>query len=247
MRLRQPHAASDPPNVITKDWSQAQYMILAVQSQAMSTRATNDDSLPTPPSEPTALFHPHTAMTTSNPAPLTTNKYIWVVIGPAGCGKTSVAECLKNNFNMPYLEGDAYHTPENVAKMASGHPLTDADRWDWLIVLREEALKTLQTNHGVVLTCSALKRKYRDVIRVAAYHNPEVRINFIYLNASEAILMDRVKARRGHFMKDSMVHSQFQSLEAPLADETDILSVDANGASSEVQKLAIAVVEKAMK
>lgn len=130
--------------------------------------------------------------------------------------------------------------------MASGHPLTDADRWDWLIVLREEALKTLKTNRGVVLTCSALKRKYRDVIRVAAYHNPDLRINFIYLNASEAILMDRVKARSGHYMKDSMVHSQFQSLEAPLADESDILSVDASGTSSEVQKLTIAVVEKAM-
>lgn len=130
--------------------------------------------------------------------------------------------------------------------MASGHPLTDSDRWDWLIVLREEALKTLQKNHGVVLTCSALKRKYRDVIRVAAYHNPELRINFIYLNASEAILMDRVKGRQGHYMKGNMVHSQFQSLEAPVADESDILSVDASGTSSEVQNLAIRVVERAM-
>lgn len=130
--------------------------------------------------------------------------------------------------------------------MKSGHPLTDEDRWDWLITLREESLRSLQTNRGVILTCSALKRKYRDVIRIAAYHNPDVRINFIYLNASEAVLTDRVKARQHHYMKGNMVHSQFQSLEAPMADESDILSVDANGTSNEVQQLAISMVEKAM-
>lgn len=130
--------------------------------------------------------------------------------------------------------------------MADGHPLTDSDRWDWLILLREEALKTLHTSNGVIVTCSALKRKYRDVIRIAAYQHANVAVNFIFLNATEAALMDRVRARRNHYMKDYMVHSQFESLETPQADEIDILSVDASGTSKHVQDLALAVVDKVM-
>lgn len=131
--------------------------------------------------------------------------------------------------------------------MAEGTPLTDADRWDWLIVLREKALKTLADApelNGVIVTCSALKRKYRDVLRIASYHNPSILVHFVFLNASEALLMDRVRARQNHYMKDYMVRSQFQSLEAPQQDETDVLSVEADGTSVEVQKLALAVVNK---
>jgi len=141
-----------------------------------------------------------------------------------------------------------FHTPENVKKMAEGHPLTDADRWDWLILLREQSLQTLasSSSSGVIVTCSALKRKYRDVLRIATYHNPSVLVHFVFLNASEALLMDRVRGRQNHYMKDYMVHSQFQSLEAPQGDETDVLSVEAAGTSLEVQKLALAVVNKVM-
>jgi gluconokinase len=132
--------------------------------------------------------------------------------------------------------------------MADGIPLTDADRWDWLVLLREQALSTLSktSSTGVIVTCSALKRKYRDVLRVATYHHPEVFVHFIFLQASEALLMDRVRARKGHYMKDYMVHSQFESLEAPQRDETDVLAVDASGSSKEVQTLALKVVEKVM-
>ena len=132
--------------------------------------------------------------------------------------------------------------------MANGHPLNDADRWDWLIVLREQALTTLKTSNskGVIVTCSALKRKYRDVIRIATYHDPTIRVNFVFLNASEAALMDRVRARKNHYMKDYMVKSQFESLETPQADEVDVLSVDASGTSVEVQQLAVGVVNKVL-
>lgn len=130
--------------------------------------------------------------------------------------------------------------------MATGQPLTDADRWDWLILLREEALKALQTAYGVIVTCSALKRKYRDVMRVAAYHHPDVRVHFVFLKASESVLMDRVRARQNHYMKDYMVRSQFESLEAPTGEEGDVLSVDAGGSSGEVQRLALEVVDKVM-
>ena len=132
--------------------------------------------------------------------------------------------------------------------MANGQPLTDTDRWDWLILLREEALRSLRSSNagGVVVTCSALKRKYRDVIRIASYHHPNVKVHFVFLSASEALLMDRVRARQNHYMKDYMVHSQFESLEMPQTDEIDVLSVDASGMPKEVQQLALAVVKKVM-
>ncbi|KAK6395282.1 hypothetical protein LTR65_000752 [Meristemomyces frigidus] len=187
-------------------------------------------------------------MVASTPALVPQHKHIWVITGPAGCGKTSVAEYLHLAFALPYLEGDTFHTPQNVKKMAEGHPLTDADRWDWLILLREQSLQTLHESgtSGVIVTCSALKRKYRDVIRIATYHNPAILVHFVFLNATESLLMDRVRGRQNHYMKDYMVHSQFESLEAPQKDETDVLSVEASGTSVEVQRLALAVVRKTM-
>lgn len=144
--------------------------------------------------------------------------------------------------------------------MAQGQPLTDADRWDWLVTLREESVKTLRASSssssaaaaaaaaadGVIVTCSALKRKYRDVIRIAAYHHPEIRVHFVFLKATEALLMERVRARQNHYMKDYMVHSQFESLETPTQDETDVLAVDASGTSTQVQELALRIVKQEM-
>ncbi|WPG99647.1 Hypothetical protein R9X50_00246600 [Acrodontium crateriforme] len=211
-------------------------------------------SPPTPPSEPSvnASDMPSNSAKLSSVAVTPARqpaRHIWVITGPAGCGKTSVAESLQNVFSLPYLEGDTFHTPENVEKMANGHPLTDADRWDWLIVLREQALNALVSNpssSGVIVTCSALKRKYRDVMRIASYYHPNVQVHFIFLNATEALLIDRVRARKGHYMKDSMVRSQFQSLETPQSDEVDIISVDASGTSTEVQNLSVDIVRKMM-
>lgn len=119
--------------------------------------------------------------------------------------------------------------------MANGIPLTDADRWDWLTLLREESLRQLATGaEGVVLTCSALKRKYRDVIRVAPYYSHDVLLHFIYLHAPEAVLMERVGQRQGHYMGANMVRSQFEILEPPTAEETDVISVDVSVPVTEV-------------
>ncbi|EMR72334.1 putative thermoresistant gluconokinase protein [Eutypa lata UCREL1] len=153
--------------------------------------------------------------------------HIWLVTGPAGCGKTTVAEHLATKLNLPYLEGDDFHPEANIKKMANGVPLTDSDRWDWLTLLREESLRQLSAGAaGVVLTCSALKRKYRDVIRVAPYYSHDVLLHFIYLHAPEAVLLDRVGKRQGHYMGANMVHSQFSILEPPTAEETDVISID---------------------
>ena len=133
-----------------------------------------------------------------------------------------------------------YHTAANIEKMGSGIPLTDADRWDWLTALRDESMKRITSGaDGVVLTCSALKRKYRDVIRVAAYYDPRLLIHFIYLDASEEVLLDRVTRRKGHYMGANMVHSQFDILERPSTDERDVVSIDVSRTIEEVKHDAL--------
>lgn len=124
--------------------------------------------------------------------------------------------------------------------MEAGTPLNDEDRWDWLVTLREAAVAALDASStnstapmqkGVVVTCSALKQKYRDVIRVAAYNDHRVHVHFIYLHASEAVLTERVRSRKGHFMAATMVQSQFAALEEPntLECNKDVISIDCSG------------------
>lgn len=161
----------------------------------------------------------------SPPAPR--DHHIWLVTGPAGCGKSTVAKYLATVLHLPYIEGDEFHPQANIEKMSAGIPLTDADRWDWLTALREASLNELDNgNPGVVLTCSALKRKYRDVIRVAPYFSPNLYLHFIYLDASEELLLQRVMARQNHYMGANMVHSQFDILEPPTKDEIDVITID---------------------
>ena len=119
--------------------------------------------------------------------------------------------------------------------MSAGIPLADADRWDWLTALREESIRQIMVgNNGVVLTCSALKRKYRDVIRVAPYFNSRVQLHFIYLSATEELVLQRVTARQNHYMGADMVRSQFDALEPPMADEVDVISVDVSCSMEDV-------------
>ncbi len=137
--------------------------------------------------------------------------------------------------------------------MAQNKPLTDADRWDWLVLLRQVAVTRLSSPHdpaalnGVVVTCSALKRKYRDVIRIASYNDHDVLVHFIYLRvADEKTLLERVGARQGHYMKSSMVHSQMEMLEEPDKEEQmmDVLQVDCGGTTkAEVQRMALRLVK----
>lgn len=146
-----------------------------------------------------------------------------------------------------------YHPQANIDKMATGTPLNDMDRWDWLILLRDEALTKLQNGaKGVVVTCSALKKKYRDVIRTARLYDedPNASVRFVYLRADKETLLARVRARQGHYMKDAMVESQFAALEEP--DETeckqlkDVEIVDVKGSLQEVMELASTAVDKVL-
>ncbi|KAG5997449.1 hypothetical protein E4U43_002631 [Claviceps pusilla] len=167
--------------------------------------------------------------------------HLWLVTGPAGCGKTTVAEYLANTLNIPYVEGDAYHPQANIDKMSAGIPLDDSDRWDWLTELRRQSNSRIRHGaDGVVVTCSALKLKYRDVIRVAAYYDPSILIHFIFLHASQELLLKRVAERKGHYMGANMVKSQFEILERPGEDEKDVITLDASRSIDEVKENVLA-------
>ncbi len=118
-----------------------------------------------------------------------------------------------------FVDADSLHPPANVAKMAAGHPLTDDDRWPWLARVRQE----LRGANDIVIACSALTRRYRDLLR----HAGDVRFVFLALDAATA--RDRALQRTGHFMGADMVASQFSTLEPPEADETDIVAIDGAG------------------
>lgn len=180
--------------------------------------------------------------------PKTEHHHLWLVTGPAGCGKSTVAQFIAKAMDLPYIEGDEFHPQANVDKMSKGIPLNDADRWDWLTRLRDESLQRLSSgSQGVVLTCSALKRKYRDVIRVAPYYDHDVRVHFIYLHAPEEVLVRRVQARQGHFMGANMVHSQCSILQPPGKEETDVISVDVSRSLEQVEEEALSKIRDAVK
>ena len=125
--------------------------------------------------------------------------------------------------------------------MSAGVPLNDGDRWDWLTVLRQESNARINNGaKGVVVACSALKRKYRDVIRVAAYYDRSILVHFIFLHAPAELLLQRVAARQNHYMGANMVRSQFNDLERPLEDEVDVITIDATRDVDEVKQAALA-------
>ena len=142
------------------------------------------------------------------------NRNLYVVMGITGSGKSTVGARLAQTLELDFVEGDDYHPPENVRRMAAGIPLTDDDRADWLRALAARLSEANESGAGVVVTCSALKRSYRDLLRATA---PDVQ--FVYLKGSRALIAERVAGRRGHFMPASLLDSQLATLEAPESDE----------------------------
>lgn len=130
--------------------------------------------------------------------------------------------------------------------MGSGIPLTDGDRWDWLITLRNTATIQLQEASAVVITCSSLRRRYRDVFRVASYDYPSMQLCFIYLKVGVEDLRARIKSRVGHYMKEDMMRSQLECLEEPGEDEFDVVRVDVQGDQAAVCEGALARVQESL-
>lgn len=138
-----------------------------------------------------------------------------VLMGVSGCGKSRIGSELAARLGWPMVEGDALHPESNVAKMAAGTPLTDGDRRPWLEAVRDRLDAEAATGPGVVVSCSSLKRAYRDLLRTAS-----ARVVFIELDVARSELARRVSGRRGHFMPVSLLNSQLATLE-PLALDED--------------------------
>jgi gluconokinase len=148
-----------------------------------------------------------------------------VLMGVSGSGKTTVGKRLAKALGAEFAEGDAYHPPANVEKMRSGVPLDDADRQPWLERLGAEIGGWLERGQDVVLASSALKQRYRDLLKAG---RPDVR--FVYLRGSEPLIRDRLKRRRGHYMPPSLLKSQFAALEEP----EDAIAVDIDRKPEEI-------------
>ena len=151
-------------------------------------------------------------------------------MGVAGCGKSAVGRRVAAQLGLPLIEGDDFHPPRNIHKMEQGVPLTDVDRADWLQAL---GARLAQHPAGAVLTCSALKRTYRDTLRRAA---PDLR--FVYLAITQAESLRRVTERDGHFYPPSLVASQFEALQDP-AKEPGVLALDGAASLEELSSKAV--------
>ena len=132
-----------------------------------------------------------------------------VVMGVAGSGKTTVGSMLARALDAEFLDADALHPSPNVEKMASGIPLTDADRAPWLAAVHDRVHDAFGSGRSLVVACSALKQRYRDAIAGG------VPVTWVYLRGSPALVRDRLKDRRGHFMPPALLDSQFADLEEP--------------------------------
>jgi carbohydrate kinase (thermoresistant glucokinase family) len=133
-----------------------------------------------------------------------------VVMGVSGVGKTTVGERLAARLDHPFLEGDRFHPPANIAKMRKGAPLDDDDRRPWLAALAAELDRFRRQGKGVVLTCSALRSSYRAILRGG--HDD---VDFVFLDGAKALVQRRLAARSNHFMPPGLLDSQFAALEAP--------------------------------
>jgi gluconokinase len=147
-----------------------------------------------------------------------------VVMGVSGSGKSTLAAALARKLDFSFLEGDSFHSDENKRKMSAGIALKDADRWPWLDALSAAIVATrvaARPEKGVVATCSALQRTYRERIRSAV----EPPLLFVYLSVGRETLERRMQNRHGHFMPAALLDSQLNTLEVPASDEADAITI----------------------
>jgi gluconokinase len=145
-------------------------------------------------------------------------------MGVSGTGKSTVAAALAAALGVPWVDGDDLHSPDAVARMRAGVPLTDDDRWPWLDRIGARLGDRAASPAGLIVACSALRRAYRERLRAAA---PGLR--FVYLEGSAELIGQRLQARRGHYMPPGLLASQLQTLEPPASDEADVLPLGIDG------------------
>ncbi|KAF1029581.1 MAG: Gluconokinase [Burkholderia plantarii] len=146
---------------------------------------------------------------------------ILIAMGVSGAGKSRVGELLAERLGCSFTDGDAFHSAANKDKMHHGIPLTDDDRWPWLASIREAIEAKQRAGETAVLTCSSLKRAYRDVLR-----GGDADVRFVYLHGTFEVLEERLKTRTGHFFDGSLLQSQLDTLEIPGPDEAIEVSIE---------------------
>jgi gluconokinase len=160
----------------------------------------------------------------------------WVVMGVSGSGKSAIGTALAAALAVPFIEGDAFHPAANVAKMSAGMPLDDHDRSAWLLLLQAKIGAAREDGTGLVVSCSALKRRYRDLLRAA-----DPALYFVHLDGAPELIATRLRNRAGHFMPPALLESQLRDLEPLQADEAGLrLDVAATPAQLLEQILVVA-------
>ncbi|KAH8928888.1 carbohydrate kinase [Atractiella rhizophila] len=184
-----------------------------------------------------------------------------IVMGTAGSGKSTVGRLLASKLRYPFLDGDDLHPAANIAKQTRGEPLTDEDRMPWFDIILSRAVEATASSvanelhdptvsggrvhsdsggrPGVVIASSALKKSYRDYLRTS---RPELETRFVYLKGSPELLLQRMTARQGHFMKEGMLKSQLATLEEP-NDEAGVAIVSIDNEPEKIAEEATKVVE----
>ncbi len=158
-----------------------------------------------------------------------------IVMGVSGSGKSLIGGAIAAQLGVPFIEGDRLHPEANVAKMSSGVPLTDDERWPWLDRVGEDLRSAAAASKGAVAACSALKRIYRDRLRAAA--GPTLR--FVFLRGERATLAARLTARKHHFMPASLLDSQLATLEEPTS-EAGVCTIDVEATPDAIVAAAVA-------
>lgn len=153
-----------------------------------------------------------------------------VVMGVAGCGKSTVGPLIARELGGDFAEGDTFHPPANVAKMSRGEPLDDSDRMPWLVAMAD-AIRVWQAKEKpTVLACSALRQRYRDILAGGS-----AQVRFVFLRGAQETIADRIGRRRDHFMPPSLLESQFATLEEP----ADAIAVDVGGTPEAIAAAAL--------
>ncbi len=163
---------------------------------------------------------------------------LWlVVMGVSGCGKSTVGHAIAQQLGLPMVDGDDLHAPESVARMKAGQPLTDTDRWPWLDRVGQ---RLAASEPGLVIACSALRRSYRDRIRLHAG-----KVRFLFLDGPQDLIARRLQQRSGHYMPATLLDSQFSTLERPGPQESDIVRIDIDRPVSDLVAAALAALTPA--
>jgi len=152
---------------------------------------------------------------------------ILIIFGVLGAGKTTVGKLLARELGWSFVEADDFHPAANIEKMRNGHPLTDEDRWPWLDCLRKQIEQLRSAGENAVLACSALKRAYRDRLRVSD------EVKFVFLRGDYALVEKQLRNRHGHFMNAALLQSQFDDLEEPQPDEK-VLTIELGRTPEEI-------------